>query len=62
MLEETELVVQPGGDEGQEETGPVDEDGDSPGLEGNQLAKMIERELCQVVRSQTETVQMMVRR
>ena len=49
MLEETELVVQPGGDEGDEERAPVDQDGDPAGLQRDQLAEMIKRELREVV-------------
>ena len=38
---EADLVVEVGGGEGEEEAGPVDQDGPSPGLEGDRLRDLV---------------------
>ena len=38
---EADLVVEVGGGEGEEEAGPVDQDGPGPGLEGDHLSHLV---------------------
>ena len=38
---EADLVVEVGGGEGEEEAGPVDQDGPRPGLEGDHLRDLV---------------------
>ena len=49
MFVERQFIIHLGGDQGQEERDPVHQDGDSPGLQGDTLPQMSQRELRDVI-------------